>query len=381
MERSHNEDIVVGRPTIGDAERAEVAACLASGWLGTGPRTRAFEEAFARYEGVDGAVALQSCTAALHLALVQAGIGPGDEVITTPITFCATVNAIADVGARPVLADVLPGSLVLDPAAVEAALTPRTRAIVAVHFAGFPCDVDALAAIAEAHELVLVEDCAHAIETRVRGRAAGTFGRFGCFSFHVTKNVTTGDGGMLIAREATDLARIRRLASHGVDADAWERYVDVDRHDYEVVDRGYKYAMTDLQASLGIHQLERIEESHSRRSAVARAYDELLADLPLTRPPAAPEGARHAHHLYVVQVDGRGDVLRSCAEVGVRLAVHYRALSEHRYYRDAFGCELDGTPVAVEAGRRVLSLPIGPAIVDGDVERVVAALRRALDRA
>jgi len=373
-------ELVVGRPTIGSAEREEVLACLASGWLGPGPRVRIFEDAFARYQGVAEAAALHSCTDALHLALVCAGIGPGDEVITTPMTFCATVNAIVQVGATPVLADVVPGGLVIDPGAVEAAITPRTRGLLIVHFAGYPCDLVEYTRIASERELVLIEDCAHAIETRVDGRAAGTWGDFGCFSFHATKNVTTGEGGMVLARRNADIERIRRLRAHGVDVDAWARFERGAQH-YEVLEHGYKCSMTDLQAALGIPQLARIESNHARRRAIFEAYDALLEPLPVERPAHAPAGARHAHHLYVVRVEGRDEVLEACAREGVGLAVHYRPIPEHRYYRERFGWSPDAFPIATTAGRRVLSLPVSPGMGEADVERVVRALQRALERA
>ena len=226
--------LVFGAPDIGPDEIREVTDCLRSGWLGTGPKVRRFEEAFAVYKGVSGAVAVNSCTAALHLSMLAGDLEPGDEVITTPLTFCATVNAIIHAGAVPVLADVEPQTMNIDPAAIEAAVTPRTRAIVPVHFAGRPCDLTALAGIASRYCLRLIEDCAHAIETTWKGQQAGTVGDFGCFSFYATKNVATGEGGMILCRRPGDADRLRKLALHGLSSDAWRRYSDTGYRHYFV---------------------------------------------------------------------------------------------------------------------------------------------------
>ncbi|HBG30125.1 MAG TPA: UDP-4-amino-4,6-dideoxy-N-acetyl-beta-L-altrosamine transaminase, partial [Gammaproteobacteria bacterium] len=240
--------LTFGAPLIGEAEIDEVVDSLRSGWLGTGPKVARFERDFAAYKGVEQAVAVNSCTAALHLSLLAAGLAPGDEVITTPLTFCATVNAILHAGATPVLADVDPVTFNLDPAAVAARITPRTRAVLPVHFAGRPCDMGALMALAEHHDLRVIEDCAHAIESRYDGRPVGTIGDFGCFSFYVTKNVVTGEGGMILTRRTEDAARLKTLALHGMSHDAWRRFSDSGYRHYQVVECGFKYNMMDLQA-------------------------------------------------------------------------------------------------------------------------------------
>src|SRR5690606_39073703 len=248
---------------------------------------------------------VNSCTAAMHVSMVAAGLDPGAEVITTPLTFCATVNAIIHAGLTPVLADVDPVTMNIDPAAIEAAITPRTQAIVPVHFAGRPCDMDAIMAIAHKHRLAVIEDCAHAIETEYRGRKAGTFGDFGCFSFYVTKNVATGEGGMILARDPEKAARSRILALHGMSKDAWHRFGDKGYKHYQVVECGFKYNMMDIQAAIGIHQLARVERSWKKRQMIWGTYQRQLADLPLILPddPASEPGVRHAHHLYTVLVD------------------------------------------------------------------------------
>ena len=268
--RGRDDFLVFGAPAIGDEEIAEVVASLRSGWLGTGPKVARFEADFAAYEDAPHAVAVSSCTAALHLSMLALEVQPGDEVITTALTFAATVNAIIHAGATPVLVDVDPATMNLDPAAAAADVGERTRAILPVHFAGRPCDMDALAKLRDDRGLALIEDCAHAIETEYHGRHAGTFGDFGCFSFYVTKNVVTGEGGMVLARREEDAARIKVLALHGMSKDAWKRFSDEGYRHYYVTECGYKYNMTDLQAALGIHQLARVERNWERRRLPGR---------------------------------------------------------------------------------------------------------------
>ena len=375
--------LVFGRPAIGEAEIAEVVDTLRSGWIGTGPKVARFEREFAAYIGSQHAVAVASCTAALHLAIRANGIGPGDEVVTSPLTFCATVNAILHAGATPVLADCEPGTGNLDPARVAERITPRTRAILPVHLAGRPCDMAALGEIAARHDVALLEDCAHAIETRsVQGRSAGTHGRAGAFSFYVTKNLVTAEGGMLVTDDRAFADRVRVMALHGMSADAWRRFSDAGYRHYDVVDAGFKYNMTDLQASLGIHQLARIEENLVRREEIWRRYDEAFADLPLETPaPPAPD-TRHARHLYTVQLEAgrclvpRDRFLAALHAEGIGTGVHYRAISEHEFYRERLGIRAGEYPVAEDIGRRTLSLPLSPGLSDRDVEDVICAVRR-----
>ena len=375
--------LVFGQPTIGAAEVREVVASMDAGWLGTGPKVHRFERDFADYQGVPAAVAVSSCTAALHLSILAAGIGPGDEVITTPMTFCASVNAILHAGATPVLADVLPNGC-LDPASVEAAVTERTRGLLPVHYAGRACDMEALLAIAARHRLKVIEDCAHAVETEDHGVRAGQFGDFGCFSFYATKNITTGEGGMVIAKREEDLARIKVLALHGMSKDAWKRFSDEGYKHYRCVDLGFKYNMMDLQAAIGMHQLPRIERWWERRQEVWRRYDRELAELPLELPHPVEDDTRHAYHLYTVLVDearagvSRDAFLEGMTRQGIGVGVHYLSVPEHPYYQERFGWQPEDTPVAASMGRRTVSLPLSPGLTDDDVSDVIEAVRRVL---
>ena len=373
--------IVFGAPLIEPPEIDEVVDSLQSGWLGTGPKVARFEREFAAYKGVDHTAAVNSCTAALHLSMLAAGLGPGDEVITSAQTFCATVNAIIHSGATPVLADVDPVTMNIDPADIERRITPRTRALVPVHFAGRPCDMDAIMDLAGRHSLKVIEDCAHAIETEYKGRKAGTFGDFGCFSFYVTKNVVTGEGGMVIAKREEDIARIKVLALHGMSKDAWSRFGDAGYKHYYVTECGFKYNMMDIQAAIGIHQLSRVEASLERREEIWRAYDQTFADAPLTLPPAPEQDTRHARHLYTILVDedrcglSRDQFLDVMTAAKIGVGVHYLAIPEHPYYQQTFGWRPEDYPNATAIGRRTVSLPLSPKLTDQDITRVVAAVR------
>lgn len=386
VDRMRERFLVFGAPLIGEAEIDEVVDSLRSGWLGTGPKVARFERAFAAYKGAEQAVAVNSCTAALHLSLLAADLGPGDEVITTPLTFCATVNAILHAGATPVLADVDPISFNIDPAEVAARITPRTRAILPVHFAGRPCAMDPLMALAQQHDLRVIEDCAHAIESSYHGRPTGTFGDFGCFSFYVTKNVVTGEGGMILARRPEDAARLKTLALHGMSHDAWRRFSDSGYRHYQVVECGFKYNMMDLQAAIGLHQLARVEASWLRRRAIWDRYQAAFADLPVTRPADPEPDTRHAHHLYTLLIDTarcgctRDAFLEHMTAQRIGVGVHYLSLPEHPYYQQRLGWHPEDMPSAWRIGQQTVSLPLSPALSDADVDDVIAAVRAGLPR-
>lgn len=380
--------IVFGAPDIGDDEIREVVATMTSGWLGTGPRVAAFEAQFAHFKGGVPAqvAAVNSCTAALHLSLIAAGVGPGDEVITSPLTFCATANAILHVGATPVLVDVDPATMNIDPALIEAKITPRTRALLPVHFAGLPCEMDEVLRIAARHGLAVIEDCAHAVEAQYRGRPVGTLGDFGCFSFYATKNVTTGEGGMVFAHDAEHIRRIKTLALHGMTRDAWKRFSDDGYRHYQVVECGFKYNMMDLQAAIGTHQLARVDAAWEKRQAVWHQYQDALSGLPVSRPAEPASHMRHAHHLYPLLIDearcgvSRDAFMARMTAQGVGVGVHYLALTEHPYYQAQLGWHPDDTPVATRIGRQTVSLPLSPKLTASEVAKVVAAVRLSCGR-
>lgn len=379
-----NEFLVFGAPRIEQPEIDEVVSSLESGWLGTGPKVSRFEEAFAAYKGMKHAAALNSCTAALHLSILAAGIRHGDEVITTPMTFCATVNAIIHAGATPVLADVDPHTMNIDPARVEEKITSSTRVILPVHFAGRPCNMDALLEIAGRHELAIIEDCAHAIETEYKGKKTGTFGDFGCFSFYVTKNVVTGEGGMVLAKKETDIARIKILGLHGMSKDAWKRFRDEGYKHYQVVDCGFKYNMMDLQAAIGLHQLGRVEPYWNRRAEIWNRYNDAFAGLEITLPPEIESGTRHAYHLYTILIDesrtgvSRDEFLARMTSESIGVGVHYLSIPEHPYYQRAFGWTPEEYPHALRIGRQTASLPISARLTDDDVGDVISAVKKSL---
>jgi dTDP-4-amino-4,6-dideoxygalactose transaminase len=384
--RPKNRFLIFGRPTIEEPEIAEVMDSLRKAWLGSGPKVARFERDFAAYKGAPHAVAMNSGTAALHLSLLAANLKPGDEVITTPLTFCATVNAILHAGATPVLADVNRQTWNIDPLAVEAAITSRTRALLPVHFAGRPCDMDALCDIATRRNLVMIEDCAHAMEAEYKGRKTGLFGDFGCFSFYATKNITTGEGGMVLTRDEDMASRLKMLALHGMSKDAWNRFGDEGYQHYSVVELGFKYNMMDLQAAIGLHQLPRTERWLVRRAEIWSAYDEAFADLPVERPAPPKADTRHARHLYSLLIDparagiSRDDFLTAMTAHNIGVGVHYLSIPEHPYYQQHFGWRPEQFPNAMEIGRRTVSLPLSAGLSDQDVADVIAAVKDVLER-
>ena len=386
MRRERRRDFLVfGSPAIGEAEIAEVVATLRSGWLGTGPRVQRFEADFRAYVGCAHAVALNSCTAGLHLALDILGVGLGDEVITTPLTFSATANVIVHVGATPVFADVDPRTMNLDPEAVARVVTPRTKAILPVHLAGRPCDMDTLLEVAQRYGLAVVEDAAHATEARYRGRPIGSIGDMTAFSFYVTKNLVTGEGGMLTTNNAAWAEEIRIKSLHGISRDAWKRYSAEGFQPYDTLFPGYKYNMTDLQAALGIHQLARLEANLPLRERHWRRYDEAFTDHPLLTTPAPPDPRdRHARHLYTVLLDpdqvgmSRNEFIVRLKAENIGTGIHFTPLHLHTYYAKSFGFTRGQFPVAEFIGDRTVSLPLSAKVTDEDVEDVIAAVGRVL---
>jgi len=366
-------------PTIGEEEIQEVVDTLRSQWISTGPKTKRFESEFAAFLRAPGALALNSCTAALHTALKTLGIGPGDDVITTPMTFTASVNVIEHVGARPVLVDVEPDTLNIDPHQVAAAITPRTRAILPVHYAGHPADLDALRALARAHGCAMVEDAAHALPACYKGRPIGSEGNPVAFSFYATKNLTTGEGGMLTA-DAEFLTRARVISLHGMSRDAWKRYDKGGSWFYEVLVPGFKYNMTDIQAALGLWQLRKLEQFQVRRRAVVSEYDRAFADEPALERPVTRPDVEHAWHLYVLRLRddaltiGRDRFIQELADRNIGTSVHFIPIHIHPYYRDKYGFTPGSFPVAYDNFRRMLSLPLNPGLTDSDVGDVIEAV-------
>ena len=378
------EFLVFGAPLISDDEIQAVVDTLHSGWIGTGPRAREFEERFAAYVGARHAVALNSCTAGLHLSLIVLNVGPGDEVITSPLTWCATANAVVHTGAKPVFADVDQRTGNVDPGKIELAVTDKTRAIVPVHFAGRACDMDAIGDIAERRGLRVVEDAAHAIESTWKGRKVGNIGDVTAFSFYANKNITTAEGGMATTNDSGMAERMRILSLGGVSSDAWKRFrADGPAH-VQVLEAGYKYNMTDIQAALGLRQLEKVERYHRRREALWKFYSERLADLPLILPPPAEPGCRHAFHLYTVLLDTDHakldrDALRAALrERNIGTGLHYPALHLQPFYRNTFRTRPGQFPNAEYISDRTLSLPLSPRVTDDDARDVVDALKALL---
>ena len=379
-------------PEIGEEEIAEVVDTLRSGWLTTGPKTQRFEKDFAAFLGAGQGegeclhcIAVNSATAGLHLALEALGIGPGDEVITTTHTFTATAEVVRYLGADAKLVDIDPATLNIDPAAVEAAITPRTKAIVPVHYAGLAADMPSLLAIAQRHGLKVVEDAAHAFPATCGQALVGTLASDATvFSFYANKTITTGEGGMLVTRDAALAERARIMRLHGMNRDAFDRYTaKVPSWYYEVVAPGFKYNLTDIAAALGIHQLRRIEGFQRQREQLAAAYDQALAGLPLLLPPRPPAGDRHAWHLYVVRLADDAGIARDrfierLFDAGIGCSVHYIPLHLHPYWRDRYGLHPAMFAHSQHAYERMLSLPLYTRMSQADVQRVAAAVRAAL---
>ena len=384
--RPNDRFLVFGAPAIEDPEIEEVVASMKSGWLGTGPKVAQFEKDFAAYKGVSSAIGVNSCTAALHLSFLAAGLQPGDEVITTPLTFCATVNAIIHAGNTPVLADIDSETMNIDPREVEAKITSKTKAILPVHFAGRPCNMDALCYLAEKYNLKIIEDCAHAIETEYKGKKVGTFGDFSCFSFYVTKNVITGEGGMVLTKDEEDASHIKTLALHGMSEDAWKRFSDEGYKHYYVVECGYKYNMMDLQAAIGIHQLKRVEHYWKRRQVIWQRYNEAFADMPISLPPDPDLYTKHAYHLYTILIDEdktgvtRDFFLNAMTTHNIGVGVHYLSIPEHPYYQKIYSWRPKDYPHAMRIGRQTVSLPLSAKLTDEDVEDVIRSVKEILQK-
>jgi len=385
-------------PWFGDEEKNEILQTLASDWITTGPRTKTFEAKFADYIGSGEAVAVNSCTAALHLALAAIGVSPRDAVITSPLTFAATANVIVHQGAQPIFIDIDPDTYNLDPhklvtfvqqqcrwdprnrALWTKKTNKRVRAIIPVHYGGHPCDMNRINDCAREFRMTVIEDAAHALGATYYGRKVGTLGDMACFSFYPTKNISTGEGGMLTTQDPELARRVRLLSLHGISRDAWKRYGPDGSWHYDILDAGFKYNMTDLSAALGIHQLEKLPRFLKRRGELAKQYENLLADLPLKRPTALAN-VESAWHLYPVQVQSswmsREQLIARLRADNIGTSVHFIPLHLMSYYQRRFGYQMGDFPVAESVFNRIVSLPFFPRMTDSDIERVGFAMRKA----
>jgi len=378
--------LVFGSPLIEQAEIDEVIDSMKSGWLGTGPKVKRFEDMFKEYKGSKFALALNSCTSALHLSMIVIDIKEGDEVIVPTMTFAATANAVIHGGAVPVFVDCNRNTMNMDPKEIERKITPKTKAIIVVHFAGRACDMDAIMAIAKNHDLKVIEDCAHAIETEYHGKKVGTLGNLGCFSFYVTKNIVTGEGGMVITDNEEYANRIEVLGLHGMSKDAWRRFSDEGYKHYQVVSAGFKYNLTDLQAAIGIHQLSRVEQNWDRRQEIWNRYNKAFADIPVTTPAQIESNTRHAYHLYTLLLDLdaiaiiRDEFLDEMIKRKIGTGVHYIALHLHPYYQETYGYKTGDFRNAEWISERTVSIPLSAKLTDEDVEDVIEAVIDVLSK-
>jgi dTDP-4-amino-4,6-dideoxygalactose transaminase len=366
-------------PAISEEEIEAVVDTLRSDWITTGPKTREFETVFRAYLGAKSALAVNSCTGALHIALAALGIGPGDEVITTPMTFCSSVNVIEHMGATPILADVDQSTLTLSPEQVVARLSQRTKAVLPVHFAGHPVDMDAIMSIARAQDLWVIEDAAHALPASYRGQKIGTIGDFTAFSFYATKNLTTAEGGMLTgAPEKIERARLFSL--HGMNRDAWKRYSAEGSWYYEVVEAGFKYNMTDIQAAIGLVQMKRLEQMQMRRKEIVATYDAALGVIDELQIPVDKPDVESAAHLYVLRLNldrlkiNRNQFIEELKVLNIGTSVHFIPIHLHPYYKNKYDWKPDDFPVANTEYQRMISLPLHPRLTDEDVQDVINAI-------
>ena len=368
-------------PSIGDEEIAAVVETLKSGWLTTGTKTKSFEEEFAHYLGSRHAVAVNSCTAALHLALEAVGVGEGDEVIVPTMTFTATAEVVFYLKAKPVLVDCLPDTLNIDPAGIERAITARTKAIIPVHFGGQPCDMEAILQTARQHRLYVIEDAAHALPAKYHGRTIGTIGDITCFSFYATKTMTTGEGGMATTDNPDWAARMRMMSLHGISHDAWKRYSKEGSWYYEVLSPGFKYNLTDVAAAIGLEQLKKCKTFAAARKNIAAAYNEGFRNMPEIQVPTCGANLEHAWHLYVIRLKlnrlkiDRDRFIEDLRERGVGTSVHFIPLHLHPYYRDTFGYARRDFPTASNVYGGIISLPIYPGMSEQDIGYVIEAVR------
>ncbi len=373
-------------PLIEEDDIAEVVDTLKSGWLAKGPKTMEFEKQFAKYVGAKYAVALNSCTAALHLSLVAAGIGEGDEVLTTPMTFASSANVVIHTGAKPVFVDIDPVTMNIDPLKIREKITSRTKAIIPVHMAGHPCEMDEIMAIAREHNLFVLEDAAHAVYTQYKGKTIGSIGDATAFSFYATKNLVTGEGGMVTTNNEDLYNKIRVMSTHGMSRNAWNRYAEAGSWYYEILSPGYKDNMSDIMAALGLSQLAKLERMQGIRREITDFYQAEFGKLPELEAPEELDYARHAWHLYIIKLNldklsiDRGKFIEALKEENIGTSVHFIPLHMHPYYRDTFGYKPGDFPIAESIFERIISLPLYPKMSMQDARDVVDAVKRVIER-
>jgi len=373
------------QPLIGKEEIEEITESLESGWITTGPKVKEFEEKFSNYLGCKHAIAVNSCTSALHLSLAVEDIGRGDEVITSPFTFVSTMNVIEYQGAKPILADIDEDTFNLDPEKVEEKINKNTKAIIPVHYGGQPCEMGEIMGIAEEHDLLVIEDAAHALGAEYEGQKIGSIGDYTCFSFYATKNLTTSEGGMITTDHSDSADKLVNLSLHGMNRDAWKRYTETGSWYYEVNALGFKYNMTDLQASLGLRQLDKFEEMQKRREEIAEKYDESFKELDEIETPHVKENVKHAWHLYPIRIRddllkiGRNYFIEALKEENIGTSVHFIPVHMHRYYKEKYDYKPEDYTCAKKAYEREISIPLYPKMTDEDVDDVIEGVKKIVE--
>ncbi len=379
--------ITFGAPLIGNKEINSVTKCLKSGWIGTGPKAQEFEKKFSKYQKSKNSIAVNSCSAALHLSLKSLNLKKGDEVITSALTFCSTVNSIILSGAKPVLADVNFETQNIDPKEIVKKINKNTKAVIIVHFAGRPCNMYEIIKIVKKYKLILIEDCAHAIESEYNGKHCGTFGAYGCFSFYATKNLVTGEGGMITTNLDKNVKKLKQLALHGMSKDAWRRFSDKGYKHYDVIDLGFKYNMTDIQASIGVEQLKRIDAFWKRREKIWNIYNDFFKDLNVVVPSKVEKNTKHAYHLYTILINKKNNgmhrdvFLKKMHNAGIGTGVHYRSIPSHSFYKKKFGWNNKNFKNACQIGEQTVSIPLSAKLTNSDIHRITYEAKKILKNA
>ena len=379
--------ITFGAPLIGNKEINSVTKCLKSGWIGTGPKAQEFEKKFSKYQKSKNSIAVNSCSAALHLSLKSLNLKKGDEVITSALTFCSTVNSIILSGAKPVLSDVNFETQNIDPKEIVKKINKNTKAVIIVHFAGRPCNMYEIIKIVKKYKLILIEDCAHAIESEYNGKHCGTFGAYGCFSFYATKNLVTGEGGMITTNLDKNIKKLKQLALHGMSKDAWRRFSDKGYKHYDVIDLGFKYNMTDIQASIGVEQLKKIDAFWKRREKIWNIYNDFFKDLNVVVPSKVEKNTKHAYHLYTILINKKNNgihrdvFLKKMHNAGIGTGVHYRSIPSHSFYKKKFGWNNKNFKNACQIGEQTVSIPLSAKLTNNDIHRITYEAKKILKNA